>query len=89
MRSLSYIFGDNKGTVDSSMTTNGKIHKRDIALLFNRVRESIVAGIVNYQSVYGKHNPTDAWNKHCAHNDVWPTLKPILFRPGDIMECFC
>ena len=88
IRSISYMFGDNKSVVDSSMTPNGKLHKRHIALSFHRVRESIAAGIVNYLFIDGKHNPADALSKHWAHNDIWPTLKPILFWPGDTMECF-
>ena len=38
MRSLSHVLGDNKSLVDSSVTPNGKIYKRHIALSFHRVR---------------------------------------------------
>ena len=39
IRSVSYMFGDNKSVVDSSMTPHGKIHKRHVALSFHHVRE--------------------------------------------------
>ena len=38
IHSISYTFGDDKSVVDSSMTPNGKIHKRHVALSFYRVR---------------------------------------------------
>ena len=64
------MFDDNKNVVDSSVTPNGKIHKRHIALSFHRVKESIAARIVIYQFVDGKHNPVDSLSKNWAHNDV-------------------
>ena len=86
-RSASYMFGDNKSAVDSSMTPHGKIHKRHVALSFHRVREAIAAKIASYHFIDGKDNPADALSKHWAHNDIWPLLKAILFWPGDAMEC--
>ena len=62
------MFGDSKSAVDNSMTPNGKIHERYVALLFNWVRESIVSGMFTYQFVDGKHNPVDELSKH------WGTL---------------
>ena len=45
LREKSCMFGDNKYAVDSSMTLQGKTHKRHVALSFHRVREAIVLGI--------------------------------------------
>ena len=87
IRSTSYMFGDNKSVVDSSMTPHGKIHKRHVALSFHRVRESIAAKVVSYHFIDGKSNPADILSKHWAHHDVWSLLKAILFWPGDTMEC--
>ena len=82
------MFGDNKIVVDSSMTPNGKIHKRHAALSFHRVMNSTAAGIVSYQFIDGKHNPEDVLSKNWAHNYIWPTLKSILLWLGDTIECF-
>ena len=71
IRSTSYMFGDNKSVVDSSMTPHGKIHKRHVALSFHRVREAIAANIINYQFIDGKINPADVLSKHWGHTDVW------------------
>ena len=70
------------------VTPIGKIHKPHMSLSFHRVRESIATKIVDYKFVYEKHNPEDVLSKHWAHNDIWSTLKPILFCPRDTMECF-
>jgi hypothetical protein len=40
--SKSYMFGDNKSVVDSSMQANAKLHKRHTMISFHRVREAIV-----------------------------------------------
>ena len=42
--SRSYMFGDNKSVVDSTMKPQSKLHKWHTALSFHRVRESITAG---------------------------------------------
>ena len=87
IRSTSYMFGDNKSVVNSSMTPHGKTHKRHAALSFHRVRESIAAKIIYYHFIDDKDNHADILSKHWAHNDIWPLLKVILFWPGDTMEC--
>ena len=81
------MFGD-KNVVDSSMTPNGKIYKRYVALSFNQLRESIAPGIVAYQFIDEKINPSDELSKHWTHNGIWTTLNPILFWPRDTMESF-
>ena len=46
VREKSYMFGDNKSVVDSSMQLSAKLHKRHTMLSFHRVREAIAAGIL-------------------------------------------
>ena len=70
MRSLSHMFGDYKSAVDSSMTLNGKIHKRHVALSFHRVRTSTASGIFKYQFIDGKHNQADVLSEYWAHDDI-------------------
>jgi hypothetical protein len=50
IRSKSYMFGDNKSVVDSSMQINAKLHKRHTMLSFHRVREAIVSGMLDSTS---------------------------------------
>ena len=56
---LSCMFVDNDSVLNSSMTPQGKIHKRHVALSFHRVREAIAANIISYQFISGKINPAD------------------------------
>jgi hypothetical protein len=44
--SRSYIFGDNKSVVDSSMQVYAKLHKRHNMLSFHRVREARASGMI-------------------------------------------
>ena len=83
IKTKSFMFGDNKSVVDSSMTPHAKIHKRHVALSFHRVREAIVAKIVGYHFINGNINPADVLSKHWGHSQVWPILQPLLFWQGD------
>ena len=82
------MLSDNKSAVGISMTPHGKIHKRHVALSFHRFRSSIASGIVTYQFIDGEHNPADMLSMCWAQNDIWLTLKPIIFCPEGTMECF-
>jgi hypothetical protein len=47
-REKSYMFGDKKSVVDSSMQLDAKLHRRHTMLSFHCVREAIAAGILSY-----------------------------------------
>ena len=53
IREKSYMFGDNKSVVDSSMQLDAKLHKRHTMLSFHRVREAIAAGILSFYFLSG------------------------------------
>jgi hypothetical protein len=48
MREKSYMFGDKKSVVDSSMQLDAKLHKRHTMLTLHHVREAIAAGILSF-----------------------------------------
>jgi hypothetical protein len=79
----SYMFGDNKSVVDSSMQLHAKLHKRHTILSFHRVRETIAAGIIGFYYIPGEHNPADILSKHWGYTQVWTQLKALLFWHGD------
>jgi len=86
IRDKSYMFGDNKSVVDSSMQLNAKLHKRHCMLSFHRVREAIAAKIILYWFVPGHDNPADILSKHWGYAQVWMLLKALLFWRGDTGE---
>jgi hypothetical protein len=63
IRSRSYMLGDNKTVVESSIRPHAKLHKRHMALSFHRVREAIAAKIIGFYHVDGVRNPTDILSK--------------------------
>jgi hypothetical protein len=84
IRSKSYMFGDNKSVVDSSMqVVNAKLHKRHTMLSFHRVREAIASGMIGFYFIPGDTNPADILSKHWGYAQVWPQLKALLFWKGD------
>ena len=79
----SYMFGDNRYVFNSSMCIYAKLHKRHNALSFNRVRESITAGICCFIHLNGEYNPTDILSKNWSYDYVWTLLRPLMFWYGD------
>jgi Reverse transcriptase (RNA-dependent DNA polymerase) len=83
IRDKSYMFGDNKSVVDSSMQVHSKLHKRHTILSYHRVRETIAAGMVGFYFINGEHNPADILSKHWGYSQVWTQLRALLFWTGD------
>ena len=83
IREKSYMFGDNKSVVDSSMQLDAKLHKRHTMLSFHRVREAIAAGILSFYFLSGDDNPADILSKHWGYTQIWERLKSLLFWKGD------
>ena len=88
IREKSYMFGDNKSVVDSSIKPHAKLHKRHNALSFHRVREAIASKFIVFSFLDGKYNPADILSKHWAYQTIWPLLRPLLFHPSDTSELF-
>jgi hypothetical protein len=53
IRDKSFMFGDNKFVVESSMQLSSKLHKRHTMLSFHLVREAIAAGVVTFHFLSG------------------------------------
>jgi hypothetical protein len=70
VRDKSYMFGDNKSVVDSSMQLHAKLHKRHTMLSFHRVREAIASSIVGFFYVPEDINPADILSKHWGYSQV-------------------
>ena len=78
-----YLFGDNKSVVDSSMKISSKLHKRHVLLSYHRVREAIAAGVLYFIHIPGAINPADILSKHWGYTQVKTMLKAMLFWEGD------
>jgi hypothetical protein len=81
-----YLFGDNRTVIDSSMSIASRLHKRHIILSYHRVREAIAAGILYFIHLPGALNPADILSKAWGYQQVWVMLKALLFWEGDTME---
>jgi hypothetical protein len=83
VREKSYMFGDNKSVVESSMQLNAKLHKRHTMLSFHCVREAIAAGILGFYFLPGEDNPVDILSKNWGYTQIKDRLKSLLFCRGD------
>lgn len=81
-----YMFGDNKTVVDSSMSIASRLHKRHIMLSYHRVREAIAAGVLYFIHLPGAYNPADILSKAWGYQQVWVMLKALLFWEGDTIN---
>jgi hypothetical protein len=86
IRDKSYMFGDNKTVVESSVRPHAKLHKRHNALSFHRVREAIAAKIIDFYHIDSPANPADVLSKHWGYQQVWQLLQPILYWQGDTID---
>jgi hypothetical protein len=83
LRTISYMFGDNKSVVDSSMRIDAKLHKRHTALSFHKVREAVASGMVIFTHIPGTLNVADILSKRWDYGTVWKLLRLFLFWKGD------
>jgi hypothetical protein len=86
IRDKSFMFGDNKSVVDSSMQVNAKLHKRHTILSFNHVRECIASKMVGFYFIHVESNPADILSKHWGYSQIWTRLKALLFWMGDTCD---
>ena len=82
----SYMIGNNKYAVLSSTNFTTKLHKRNNALSFHRVRESITSGICRFHYLPGNLNPADILSKHWSYSDTWQLLRPLMLWHGNTIE---
>jgi hypothetical protein len=83
IRSKSYMFGDNKSVIDSSMQVYANLHKRHNMLLFHRVHEAIASGMLGFYFIPGNINPADILSKNEGYSQIWYQLQALLFWKGD------
>jgi hypothetical protein len=79
IREKSYVFGDNKTVINTSLTPHAKLHKRHNALSFHCVREAAMSKYVTIFHLLGKYNPANILSKHWAYASVWRTMNALLF----------
>ena len=75
----SYLFGDNKSVIISSIILHSSLIKRHNTLAYHRVREPVASGFLKFIKIDGVKNPADILNKHCGIAKAWPLLQPLLF----------
>ena len=75
--------GNNESVITSSALPDSHLTKRHNALSYHRVREAIVAKIMNFVYKKGQENPADILSKHCAYPQLWPHIQPLLFWVGN------
>jgi hypothetical protein len=81
-----WLFGDNKGVVDSVTIPHSKLAKRWVALSYHRAREAIASGYVNFLHLEGRQNPSDTLTKNLRFSKMKDLLEPIMNFAGDTLN---
>ena len=81
-----FLFGDNRAVVNTSILPKSRLHKRHVLLSFHRVREAIAAGIINFSFIPGSINPADILTKSWGYQQIKTSLKAMLFWKGNTMN---
>ena len=82
IKGKAYMFGDNQSVITSSTNPHSRLSERHNALSYHRVREAIVAKVLNFIHILGENNPADILSKHCGYPQMWPHVQPLLFWMG-------
>lgn len=83
MAGPSWLFGDNKGVMQSSTIPHSRLEKRWCALSYHRVREAVAAGYVNFIHIPGTQNPSDCLTKLLPGYKLRDFVRPIMDYAGD------
>jgi hypothetical protein len=86
VKGTSQLFGDNKSVVKSGSIPQSRLNKRHQALSYHAVREAIASGMLSFNHIPGPINPADILSKHWGYQQVWLTLKPIMFWKGNTAD---
>ena len=83
IRNKSYLFRNNESVVKSSTIPHSPLRKCHNLLAFHRVRECIASHMLVFSHLVGSENAADILSKHWGYQQIWPTLRQIMFRhPG-------
>lgn len=85
---LSWLFGNNKGVMQSSTIPHSRLEKRWCALSYHRVREADAAGYVNFIHIPGTQNPSNCLTKLLPGYKLRDFVRPILDYAGDTITMF-
>ena len=86
VRSISYMFHDNKSVVDSASIPTSTLSKKSTLASYHRVREATAARYLKFNRNDGKSNPADILSNLWEFANIWPLLLPLLFWMGDTHE---
>jgi len=81
----SWLFGDNKGVIQSSTIPHSKLEKRWCALSYHRVRESVAAGHIHFLHLEGRQNPSDCLTKTLNGTILHGFITPTMDWCGDTL----
>ena len=84
IKSKSYMFGDNRSVVTSATLPHSTLSKRHNILAFHRVREAIVANIIDFHWIQSDYNLSGMLSKHWEHIKVFPMIQQLLITCGPI-----
>ena len=86
IRSKSFMYGDNKSVITSSTIQNSLLSERHHISAYPRVREAIASEYLMFIWKDDRTNPTDILSKQWEFPQIWPVLKPLLYRRGETAE---
>ena len=78
------MFGDNRSVVTSATLPRSTLSKRHNILAFHRVREAIVANIIDFHWIQSDYNLSGMLSKHWEHIMVFPMIQQLLITCGPI-----
>ena len=84
IKSMSYMFSNNRSVVTSATLPHSTLSKSHNILAFHRVSEVIAAKIIDFHWIQSEHNLSDMLSKHWEHIKIFPMIQKLLITCGPI-----
>ena len=79
----SWLLGDNKSVVTSSMIPHSSLNKCWNALSYHKVHEAIASGFIHFEYIPSGNNPTDILTKSLPWHKARVHVEPLQFWKGE------
>ena len=81
-----WLLGDNQAVINSTTIPHSSLSKRWNALSYHCCREAVAAGIVHFEFLPGRENPSDILTKNLPWAKACVFVEPLLLWKGETVS---
>ena len=81
-----WLLGDNQAVINSTTIPHSSLSKCWNALSYHRCREAVATGIVHFEFLPGRENPSDILTKNLPWAKARVFVEPLLLWKGETVS---